>query len=339
MNDGFMPEPARRGIATNFLFVATNMVALVCLAWVLIGTDWGELGNNLRHLHWWWIGVSVVTNLLVYLVQAWRWCLVLAPVSEVPFWQSVRAVYIGLFANEVLPLKAGEIIRCFLVGRWNDLPISVTLASALIERIFDGFWLIGSLLLAVHFTPHVHPFIMRAGAFLTALVVVCAVFIGIAMFWKRQALDAVVNTPWLGWAQVLIQDLHQIGHSRYLYYAWLVSLPYLVLETLPIYALFRAFGPLSALSMKVAFVLMVFIRLGSAVPQAPGNIGLFHFAAARTLEMFAVARGMAYGFSVLLFAGITLPLLLAGLVAVAISEVKMGEVHREAREEANHRRR
>jgi hypothetical protein len=118
-----------------------------------------------------------------------------------------------------------------------------------------------------------------------------------------------------------------------------VSLPYLLLEVLPIYALLRAFGPLSGLSMKVAFVLMVFLRLGSAVPQAPSNIGLFHFAAARTLEMFAVARGMAYGFSVLLWAVITLPLLLAGFLAIGVTGVKMSELQRHARDGANGRNR
>jgi hypothetical protein len=332
-----MPEPARREIASKFLFVVTNLIALICFAWVLAGTDWHALGDNVRHLDWGWIAVSVVSNILVYVLQGWRWCLVLAPVAPIPFWQSVRAVYVGLFANEVLPFKAGEIIRCFLLGRWNDLPISVTLASALIERIFDGFWLIAALAVAVQFTPHVHPFILRTGAFLTVLVAVCALFLAVAMYWKEQALDAVVNTPWLGWAHVLIKDLHLIGHSRYLYFAWLVSLPYLLLEVLPIYALLRAFGPLSGLSIKVAFVMMVFLRLGSAVPQAPSNIGLFNFAAARTLEMFAVARGMAYGFSVLLWAVITLPLLVVGFLAVGVTEVRMSELQRHARDAANGR--
>ena len=330
-----MPEQARRAIASKYLFIVTNAIAIVCLGWVLAGTDWRALGNNVRHLAWGWIAVSVVSNIAVYLIQAWRWCLVLAPVAEIPYWQSARAIYVGLFANETLPFKAGEIVRCYLLSRWNKVPMSVMLASVVIERIFDGFWLIASLALAVQFTPHVHPFIVRAGLFLTVLVAVCAIFLAIAMYWKEQALDAVVNTPWLNWAHVLIKDLHLIGHSRYLYLALAVSLPYLLLEVLPIYALFRAFGPLSLLSVKVAFVLMVFLRLGSAAPQAPSNIGFFHFAAARTLEMFAVKRGMAYGFAVLLWAVITLPLLVVGFFSLGVTELKMSELQKQA-EAANH---
>src|SRR5579884_3629205 len=93
----------------------------------------------------------------------------------------------------------------------------------------------------------------------------------------------------------------------------------------------RAFAPLSHLPLKIAFIMMVFLRLGSAVPQAPGNIGLFHFAAARTLLLFAVPRGIANGFAVVLRAVVTLPLLIVGFIALAITGVNMDELHRQAR--------
>jgi len=321
----------RRHVASRYVLIATNTIALICLAWVLWGTNWRQLGNNVRHLHWAWLALAITADILVYVCQGWRWGLLLAPVQAVSLWDTVRAIYVGLFANEVLPFRAGEIIRCFLLGRWTRIPMSVTLASALIERIFDGFWLILCLLVAIRETPHVHPFILRAGAFLTVLVAVCAVFLGVAMYWKEQTLNAITGTRWLSWARVVITDLHLIGHSRYLYLSFLASLPYLLLQVVPIYALMRAFGPLSHLRMDIAFTMMVFLRLGSAVPQAPGNIGLFHFAAAQTLLLFAIPRGVANGFAVVLWAVVTLPLLLVGFIALAVTGVDMSELHRQAR--------
>jgi uncharacterized membrane protein YbhN (UPF0104 family) len=282
-------------------------------------------------MHWGWLAVAIIADIAVYVWQGWRWSLLLTPVKRVPMWDTVRAIYVGLFANEVLPFRAGEIIRCFLLGRWADIPISVALASALIERIFDGFWLILCLLVAIRDTPHVHPFIVRAGIFLSVLVVVCAVLLGVAMYWKEESLKAVANTSWLSWAKVLITDLHLIGHSRYLYYSWAASLPYLLLQVIPIYALMRAYGPLSRLHLVIAFIMMVFLRLGSAVPQAPGNIGLFQFAAARTLLLFAVPRTTAFGFALILWAVVTLPLLIVGYIALAVTGVNMGDLHRQAR--------
>ncbi len=329
---GAVPAPLdRRAIASKYVFIVTNTIAIICLAWVLINTHWHELGYSVRHLHWGWVSLAAVSGVLVFVLQGWRWGLVLTPVSPVPLWDSSRAVYVGLFANEVLPFRAGEIIRCFLLGRWTDIPVSVTLASALIERIFDGFWLIACLVLSIHYTPHVHPFIYRAGIFLAVLVFVCTVFLGVAMYWKEQTLNAVINTSWLAWAEVLIRDLHQIGHSRYLYFAWMVSCPFLLLQVLPIYAMLRAFRPLSGMPWSVAFVLMVFLRLSSAVPQAPGNIGLFQIVAARTLSLFAVGKGLSINFGNVLWAASTLPILIVGLFAVGLSGIDMGQLHRQAR--------
>src|SRR5579862_1531500 len=121
-------------IARKYIFIATNTIALICFVWFLWNTNWHELGRYVRHLNWAWVAVAALADILVYVWQGWRWNLVLAPVKTVSLWQSVRAIYVGLFANEVLPFRAGEIIRSFLLAQWADVPISVSLASALIER-------------------------------------------------------------------------------------------------------------------------------------------------------------------------------------------------------------
>src|SRR5206468_2841181 len=62
--------------------------------------------------------------------------------SRLSFLRTVQAIYIGLFANEIFPLRPGEVIRCYLLAHWNDLRISVGFASAALERIIDGYWLL-----------------------------------------------------------------------------------------------------------------------------------------------------------------------------------------------------
>ena len=94
-------------------------------------------------MRWPWVLLAVLSNVLVFLLQGWRWKLLLNPIQRVPFTQAVQAIYVGLFANEVLPLRAGELIRCFLLSKTSGIPVSVSFASALIERIFDGIWLMG----------------------------------------------------------------------------------------------------------------------------------------------------------------------------------------------------
>src|SRR5579864_425160 len=105
-------------------------VSVVCLLWVLHGYPLGDLIPTIRSLDWKWVIVGVAADLSVYLAHGWRWNILLSPVVRLRFWRTVQAIYIGLFANEVLPLRTGELIRCYLLAHWNDLRLSLSFASA-----------------------------------------------------------------------------------------------------------------------------------------------------------------------------------------------------------------
>ncbi len=318
-------------LRSRIFFVVTSVISVICLAWTLYGANLGELRREIPHLDWRWVAVGVVFDILVYSLQAWRWILVLKPIKSIPLWDSMRSIYVGQFFNAVLSLRPGEIIRCYLLGRWSDIPVSVTLASALIERILDGIWLVVCLFVTTHYVRLPREFVV-GGYFLVGLLVVCGILVGIAMFWKQQTLDYVLGAKWLGWVHVLIEDLHLIGHSRYLYYAALVSLFYSLVQVLPIYALIRSYSHLRDVSIAAAFALMVILRLGAVVPQAPGNVGIYNGITVIGLSLFGVPSPVAKRFSFILWTAITIPLLIVGFIAVAITGVKMGDVHKNARE-------
>ena len=119
---------------SRVLLILTYLASLGCLVWTLRGANLGELKEDLATMDWWWLGVAVVGDIAVYCWQAIRWRQVLRPVEQVSFRHAVSAIYVGLFANEVLPFRAGEILRCYMVSRWTKLPFSVVISSALIER-------------------------------------------------------------------------------------------------------------------------------------------------------------------------------------------------------------
>jgi uncharacterized protein (TIRG00374 family) len=126
----------------RILLIAAFAFSIASLVYVLHDFEPEKLWGEIRAMRWSWVAAAVVFDILVYFLQGWRWSLLLRPVATIPFARSIRAIYVGLFANEVLPLRTGEVIRCYLQGRWSGLPFTVVLSSALIERIFDGFWLL-----------------------------------------------------------------------------------------------------------------------------------------------------------------------------------------------------
>jgi glycosyltransferase 2 family protein len=332
--DGFLGESNSSKTRSRWFLVLTNLISIGCLVWTLHDAKLGELKDDLATMSWWWVGLAVCADIVVYCWHGLRWSLLLRPVKPVTLRQTIPAIYVGLFANEVLPFRAGEVLRCYLLARWTKLPFSVSLTSALIERIFDGVWLCLCLLLTVKvvlFPTHLR-YLVDSGYVLAIVVVLGAALLGLAMF-HRYKTNGALNKPWQRHARILVDDLSLIGHSRYLYFAFVQSLPYLLLQVIPIYGSFKGYG-FDELSIGAAFTLMVILRLGSVVPQAPGNIGLFQFLTKESLEkIFNVVPAEAARFSLVLWGIVTLPLLVGGLVALSITGAKIGELRKAAGEE------
>jgi uncharacterized protein (TIRG00374 family) len=334
------PTPESR-LRSRVFTLVTILVSLACLGWALHGVSWTELWEEIRELDWRWVAVGVAADIFAYVIQGWRWSLLLRPVGSASMPNTTRAIFVGLFANEVLPLRAGELIRCFLITRWSQIPLSVSLASALIERIFDGLLLIVGLFFSFRYLQHfplsrvqarVLSILTDSSIFLGVVILVCAAVLAVAMYWREQALDALLDARIFGWAHVFIEDLHRIGHSRYLYLSFLVSIPHLLMQVVPIYAVMQAYQ-LDEGSWKGAAALMVLLRLGSAAPQAPGNVGLFQLLSTLGLTLFGVQAAMARRFTLILWGVITLPLVLVGFVDVVATGAKIGDMHREAQAE------
>ena len=335
------PPATQSKHASRVLMVVTLVVSLACLLWWVNGVSWTELWEDIRELDWRWVTIAAIADILVYVIQGWRWSLVLLPVSPVSSWSSVGAIFVGQFVNEVLPLHAGELVRCFLMARWSKIPVSVTMASALIERIFDGFLLIGGLFLSLRYMrryPLTHgqaraiSIITDGSISLAVLLILGAVLLAIAMFWREQTLDALLDAKVFSWVHVFIEDLHRIGHSRFLYASFGVSIPFLLIQIVPIYAIMQAYG-FDSVSWAQAGALMVLLRLGSVLPQAPGNIGLFQVVSTLVLTLFGAPTAMARRFAFILWAVITVPLLVVGFIALIASGSKMGDIQREAEAE------
>ena len=143
-----LSETAPKSRRPSWIFqILGYAISAACLVWVMHDYNWSGLIPTIRELDWRWVTLAVAADMSVYLVHGWRWKTLLEPVVRLRLWRTVQAVYIGLFANEVLPLRTGELIRCYLLAHWNNFRISLSLASAAVERLIDGFWLAGTFLI------------------------------------------------------------------------------------------------------------------------------------------------------------------------------------------------
>jgi hypothetical protein len=77
----------------------------------------------------------------------------------------------------------------------------------------------------------------------------------------------------------------------------------------------------------------VVLRLGTVLPQAPGNVGSFQALTILALGIFQIPRDEATGFATLLFFVVTMPLWLAGFIALLATRMRIGQLHKDAHEQ------
>jgi uncharacterized protein (TIRG00374 family) len=304
-------------------------VSVACLIWVYRGFDFQRELPKLRSTHWGWVTLAVATDICVYVCQGWRWSTLLRPLAETSPWKTTQAIYIGLFANEILPLRSGEIIRCYLQRRWTGLPLAVVLSSVIIERLLDGLWLILGFLAVSQFVDL--PSWMEGIAQVLLLILVAgSSLVGLSMIYWKRAHSMVASSRWAKLLQSVVDGIHLMGDRRTLALAALLSSLYLALQVLPIYFLMRGYG--LGLSPWAAAAVLVILRTGTILPNAPGNVGTFQALAIAGLGLFGLDRSDATGFATFLFLVVTVPLLLAGFVALLATKMRLTEIHRDAHE-------
>ena len=303
-------------------------LAAVSLIWVFREFRLEETLEDFARLDWRFVTVAVVFDLAVYVIHGWRWSILLNPIRPVKVWRVVQAIYIGLYANEILPLRTGEVIRCYLVSHWGKIPLSLAISAAAIERLLDGIWLALAFWITTLFLDLPVWIIYGAKVMAILVVVLMAIVIWISTR-KTDAHAVAAGSRWAETLRAVVDGVHDMGRPSTLLKAFFASGLYLALQLVPIWALIHGYG--LGLSVFAACTVLVIMRIGTAIPSAPGNAGLFQGVVVLALGLFGVAKSTAVGFSLMLFGVLTLPLLIGGFIAVALSGLKFGDIRSKAR--------
>ena len=139
--------------------VVSVIIIIAVLAIVLHGVSLRELGQAFARVQWSWFLLGVAICFLLFWLRSWRWGVLLHPLRRVPTARMFQYYIAGFFGN-FLPARAGEFIRAYIVSEREQVPYSASLATIVLERLFDMFFVL--LLLAILF-------VTRADVFASAL--------------------------------------------------------------------------------------------------------------------------------------------------------------------------
>lgn len=305
----------RRRSALQFAGIA---LALCGLVWVLHDVHPGAMLASILAMNWYWLVPAIAFDVLSYYSQSLRWRLLLAPVGRISAISATEAIYVGLFTSEVLPLRIGELARAFLVSRHFDCEIKKVIPSIAVERLFDAFWMAAAIGITAVFIPLPHN-LARAADILGILVLVAT---GLLLWVVLREAGHIVpeSNPSLtgsiaSFVSEMALGLQRIGLTRLFYRSLAISPLILIFQAIAFWMVLIAYG--IHLSLWAAIAVYLIIRLGTAIPNAPANVGSYQFFCVLGLTLFGVNKNIAAGFSFVVFAILTVPLWVLGMLALS----------------------
>ena len=239
---------------------------------------------------------------------------------------------VSRLAGSILPWKLGTLVRSYLVSVRSDVGLAFALGSVALDRLLDlGIILI---LFLVVLPSTILPTWLRDSG-LGALLVSLPIF-GLLILMIRSRL-ALIN--WLerrlagyhlaprfqGWVQALRHATDTLANLSRVESAGRIMLSSLWQWSAAILANYVAMRALNIpLSLSAAVVLLLALQLGTKLPGAPADIGIFHFIAVQVLTGFGVDKALALSYGLALHAIVYLGPALLGAVVITVSPRTLG---------------
>lgn len=320
--------PKRRGIPKWLVPTIGYGISAASLVSVFWKFPYAELGHELQTMNWTWVAVAILIEFSVYFFDAWRWRTLLMPVGKPGYWICLQSVFVGLFANDVLPARAGELVRCFLLSYETEVPISLALTSDAILRVMDGAWIV-VLYIFCAFEVDNHVVVSRIMWGFGGLVAAVSILMLFVLFRRQHAHHFVKNSSWAARFTHLLDEIHRLGHWRELGIAMAISGLYWAAQAVAVWALTGADH--FDLGIGAAAFLLVVKAVGTLIPSAPASVGTYQESAKYALRLLLVEPTYAQTFAEVMFWFLTLPVAIGGAVAVAFTGVDITDLHRRAK--------
>jgi len=315
-------------------------LAVGLMALFLRNADLGQVWASVTAARTDYLLLALMLTSLTFLVRAERWQYLLAPLGPTRFSVVFRTTVIGFAASAVLPARAGEVIRPFLLARREGLSATAAFATILVERILD---LVAVLLLLAAFLIWFDPGLeakdsavfsaIRFGALVMAPMAVGALLVMFFMAehperlqaWLLKAeawLPARIATIIAKFARMFAEGFAVVRRPERLVAALGWSLVLWISIAAGIWAVSAAFG--IAMSLTGSWLMLAPLVVGVAVPT-PGGVGGFHEAyRIGATAFFGADNDTAVGAAIVLHAISVGPVTIAGLLFMLQDGLKLG---------------
>ena len=323
----------------NWKFWLGVLISAIFLWVALRGLNLEDFWQAMAVANYWWLIPGVAVYFLGVWVRAWRWHYLLRPVKPVSTQTMFPIVVIGYMGNNIYPARAGEVLRAVVLKRREGVPVSASLATIIVERIFDGVVMLAFVFLNLPrlaeltgdsgFIGNIQQVaVIGTAVFAMAL----AVFLLAAMFPEpasKAAVWAIIHlTPQrfheklLGIAGKFLDGLASLRSPWNALMVFVTSVVIWLFETGKYWFVMHAFP------FQVDFFTLMLmngiVNLVTTIPSAPGYVGTFDASGIAVLKAAGVDAALATGYTLVLHVALWFPITALGAYYMAREGIKWG---------------
>ena len=290
-------------------FALGIVIGILALVLVLYKVNWKEFTNSLRQVHIGYLFMSCGFLFLNLYFRAKRWQILLRPIGSAKLMSDSFTCYmIGYMANMILPLKAGELIRPYLIGKKLSISKASAFATIVLEHIVDLI-IIGLLLVMLIYVSATQiPLRLVEGIL---IIMGCAVlFLVVLWLFSRNPKTEIRIMFLFSWLPISIRNrlenyiILSISGFRSLHNVKMLLSVLITTFLIWLSTFFNIQIILIAFNIDIPWYAPIFVivigNFGMMIPSSPGFIGVAHFLYVFSLSLFNIDKSTALGFAIAL---------------------------------------
>lgn len=303
------------------------LISIVFIWLALRGLRLEEFWDAVKQANYFWLLPGIAVYFVGVWVRAWRWHYLLGPIKKIPTATMFPITTIGYMGNNIYPARAGEVLRAVILKRKEGVSVSASLATIIVERIFDGVVMLAFVFINL---PELAKMtdtsgmvgsiqqvaVIGTGFFLGALAVflLAAMFPHFAMKIGLWVINRFVPKRFQGrmisLSNKFLDGLASLRSPFNALMVFLTSVIIWLLETGKYWFVMHAFN--FSVSFFALMLMNGIVNLATTIPSAPGYIGTFDAPGIAVLTAYGVEHSVAAGYTLVLHVALWLPITLLG---------------------------
>jgi uncharacterized protein (TIRG00374 family) len=313
----------------------------VFFVWIsLRGLRLGEFWDVVKSANYWWILPGIAVYFVGVWVRAWRWHYLLKPIKEIPTRKMFPITAIGYMGNNIYPARAGEILRAVILKRKEGVPVSASLATIIVERIFDGVVMLAFVFINLPelarltgdsgFVGNIQQVaVYGTAAFVAALIIFLlaamfpAITARIGQWFIDRVLPVRLREKTSGIMHKFLDGLASLRSPLNILMVFVTSVIIWLFETMKYWFVMHAFG--FTVSFFALMLMNGIVNLATTIPSAPGYIGTFDAPGIAVLGAYGVEQATAAGYTLTLHAALWIPITVLGAYYLAKEGIRWSD--------------